>query len=331
MSTSVDDASAWIASDVEDSDEWTWTWTADELDELQAAVEAVADRDVTTLKRVDFALPTIADKLVEVKRYLDEGRGFALLNGLPLHERFTEEQATKVYWAVGAHLGELLVAQNANGDHLGQITDLGFAGENRRRYATNEGGAFHSDPTDYVGLLCIHPAMYGGDSMVVSSTAVYNVILREHPEYAPLLYRPFPIDLRNEDMAGTSRWRPQPMFSYVDGHLSSVPHFGWAISAMRFTDVPRLTADELSALYFLESVAKRPEMILHMRMAAGDIQLVNNYTILHTRTTYIDDPDEPARRRRLVRLWMSNPSTGRVLCPEYHALRDGFGNAIAVA
>ena len=43
-----------------------------------------------------------------------------------------------------------------------------------------------------------------------------------------------------------------------------------------------------------------------MELAAGDIQWLSNHTVLHARTAYEDDPD-PARRRHLLRLWLSLP------------------------
>ena len=39
-------------------------------------------------------------------------------------------------------------------------------------------------------------------------------------------------------------------------------------------------------------------------MQPGDIQFVNNYTVLHARTAY-EDYDEPSRWRLLLRLWLN--------------------------
>jgi hypothetical protein len=40
-----------------------------------------------------------------------------------------------------------------------------------------------------------------------------------------------------------------------------------------------------------------------MDFQVGDIQLINNATILHARTAY-EDHVEPERKRHLVRLWL---------------------------
>jgi hypothetical protein len=43
-----------------------------------------------------------------------------------------------------------------------------------------------------------------------------------------------------------------------------------------------------------------------MDLAPGDMQFVYNHTQLHDRTAFVDWP-EPARRRHLLRLWLSIP------------------------
>ncbi len=41
-----------------------------------------------------------------------------------------------------------------------------------------------------------------------------------------------------------------------------------------------------------------------MDLRPGDMQLCNNYTVLHARTGFEDWP-EPTRRRHMLRLWLS--------------------------
>jgi hypothetical protein len=62
-----------------------------------------------------------------------------------------------------------LVPQNRKGDLIGHIRDLGRRGPYERAYATNEDLGFHTDSTDFVGLMCLRPALYGGESFVASS------------------------------------------------------------------------------------------------------------------------------------------------------------------
>jgi alpha-ketoglutarate-dependent taurine dioxygenase len=59
-----------------------------------------------------------------------------------------------------------------------------------------------------------------------------------------------------------------------------------------------------AALDFLDSLAYDPDIHLDMDLQRGDMQLCNNYTVLHSRTTFEDWP-EPERRRHMIRLWLT--------------------------
>ena len=61
-----------------------------------------------------------------------------------------------------------------------------------------------------------------------------------------------------------------------------------------------------------------------MTLRTGDIQFINNFATVHTRTAFVDDAEDPARQRHLLRLWISCPETGRPLCPEYAVWRGGY-------
>ena len=52
----------------------------------------------------------------------------------------------------------------------------------------------------------------------------------------------------------------------------------------------------------------------HLHQPAGDVQLLNNGTVLHSREDYTDE-DDPAQRRHLLRLWLTadTPSTHELL------------------
>ncbi len=45
-------------------------------------------------------------------------------------------------------------------------------------------------------------------------------------------------------------------------------------------------------------------MYLDLDLEPGDIQWLSNHTVVHVRTEY-EDHAEPARRRHLLRLWLS--------------------------
>ena len=47
-----------------------------------------------------------------------------------------------------------------------------------------------------------------------------------------------------------------------------------------------------------------PDLYLDMDFEPGDIQLISNHTVIHSRTDY-EDFEEPEKKRHLLRLWLS--------------------------
>jgi hypothetical protein len=316
----------WSGDELAAAGNWIARFTEDDFADFERALAHVARKrvsDVTEIRAEDFPLPHFQERIADVVDRLDNGLGLVLLRGLPIYDRFTEDEATIIYWGMGRHMGNL-VPQNRKGDLIGHIRDLGRRGPYERAYATNEDLGFHTDSTDFVGLMCLRPALYGGESFVASSGLLYNFVISEHPEYLPILNKNFPTDWRSEEPAGSPGWYLEPLYSYVGGALSATVRTGRAMSAMRFPEVPRLTADEVSCFMYYDSLPKRPGVALGMQLQTGDIQFINNFVTVHTRTAFADDPEDPTRQRHLLRLWISRPETGRPLCPEYAIWRGGY-------
>ena len=57
----------------------------------------------------------------------------------------------------------------------------------------------------------------------------------------------------------------------------------------------------------IETIANDPAFHVEMDFQPGDIQLLNNAMILHSREAY-EDHDDPDERRHLLRLWLA-PTT----------------------
>lgn len=304
--------SAWRGRDLRDHPErWTLRLDAHDNDELRAALAHARARGaaIPGLTRADFPLPGLAPRLATMLDEVMDGRGFVLVRGIAI-DRMPVEDAALVYWGIGAHLGEGR-AQNAQGDLLGHVTDLGVdyrVDNNVRGYQTRLVLPFHNDALDVVALMCLHPARSGGLSRIVSSHAIHDTLLERRPDLLAVLYRPFHIDRRGEAPAGKPPCYAAPFFERFGGRLFARYNRSYAESSQRFADVPRLTAEQREAMDLVDALCADPDLHLDMALEPGDMQFVCNYSTLHSRTAYEDWP-ERERRRYLLRLWLD---TGRL-------------------
>ncbi len=308
--------SAWIGAELaRRPDEWTYQLTPDEIAEIEAATASVLGRDIATIARKDFSLPTFGPVLDRLRDEVLNGRGFVLLRGLPVENRPIAESAT-AYWGIGTYFGNAR-SQNAKGHVLGHVRDLGLSSKdpNVRIYQTTERQNFHTDSCDIVALLCLQTAKSGGLSSLTSSMTVYNVMAERYPDLARCLFQPMPADRRGEVPEGKRPWFETPIYNDYQGLLSAIyaPHY--VRSSQRFPEAPRLSAEDVAALDCFDALAEDAELRLDMAFRRGDMQFVHNHTVLHDRTAFEDWP-EPERKRHLLRLWLAAPGA-RALPPVY--------------
>jgi len=309
----VTDRSAWRAADLEAEKSWIVELAPTEADEVARAARDVAQRGLRggEFTRQDFPLPSFAPRLAGVLDELQHGRGIAVLRGLPVDAQ-DEEMAARIIWGIGTYLGHGLT-QSAGvnlgrfpGNAIAHIVDQRKDPNDRTVHGSATGAEQqpHCDPSDLVALLCIRPAIDGGGvSRVVSAMAVYNDLRERVPELLETLFTGYFHDLRKDGANGISVTSNRiPVFGYAKGHLSvsfnsrtvflAAERQGYALS-----DVERRALDEMVA------TASRPDMVHEMTMRTGDLQLLNNYTMLHSRTAW-NDPPEVSRRRCMLRLWL---------------------------
>jgi hypothetical protein len=300
-------AFTWHGRDLERSDDWIETISAEEVAEVEAAMRNVKSQglELHEVRRADFPLPKLSKRLARIARELEDGRGIVLLRGLPV-EKFSDPETRFIVWGVGAHLG-IPVSQSKNGELLGEVRDLGvkLGTPTSRGYRTKEHLRFHTDLGDLVLLLCVHKAKSGGLSRVVSSAAIHNEILKRRPDLLKLLYENYHHSRQGEEAPGQGPWYAKPVFGMREGHFTSQYSRSFVESAQRFADVPRLTPEQNEALDLLAQLAE--ELCLHMEMEPGDIQILNNHVTYHSRTGY-EDHEEEAKKRLLFRLWISTPN-----------------------
>lgn len=317
----VTERSAWRAEELARDSSWIHVLTDGECDELAHATHAVQSKGLRAgaFGREDFPLPTFGARIDALVDEVENGRGVALLRGIPV-DRYDDDGIRALYWGFGVHAA-IPISQNSKGQLLAEVTDKGndYGDINARGFATNAELRPHVDTSDMTTLLCLRAARSGGDSRVVSSTSVYNAVLEEHPEYLDVLYRGFHNDLRGEGPTGDVNEltvNRVPVFSYHEGRVSCSYNYRMIQSAVVKSGRP-LGDEERAALDFVREVADREELSHRFSLLPGDIQMISNHSAFHSRTAFIDH-DEPDKRRCLLRFWF-NMREGRALEEDFAA------------
>jgi hypothetical protein len=313
-------------------DAWLRYFTPEEIDELERAMDAFRG-PLESVSPASLPLPRLGPVLREILKELLEGRGFVMLRGLPV-ERWSRERQALAYLGIGSWLGGLR-SQNAKGHLLGHVKDLGLdiRAPNVRYYQTNRRLEYHTDSVDIVGLLCLRSAKSGGESYLASSMTLYNEVLARRPDLLPALFLPFPTDRRGEVPEGMQPWFDIPIFHRHAGLLSCIYVRQYIESAQKlFPQARRLTSEQYAAMNLLDDLCNDAAIHLAMEFEPGDIQLLHNHQILHSRGDFENWP-EPARHRHLLRLWLS-PREARplpdVFAPRYGSVTPGDRGGIVV-
>ncbi|MCY4394274.1 MAG: TauD/TfdA family dioxygenase [Rhodospirillaceae bacterium] len=306
----VDDSADWTGAELTARTDWRIGATAAEtahLVDMARAVAARLDGDPNRLLdagRADFDLGPFAGTVDAMLGLLRDGPGVALYRGLPMDD-LTPLEAMAAYWGMGLHMGAAQ-SNNPEGDMIGHVLDTGrdYDHPKHRGYQTSATMDYHCDQTDAVGLLCLRTAKSGGLSKIVSSVRLYNEVLRRRPDLLGVLTAPYCWTKHGEKDADERPYYESPVFNFLDGRLCTAFGPQHMIKGHALPEAPDMTARQNEAIDFVWSLAE--EHHAAMQFERGDIQFLNNYTALHTRTAFEDWP-EPERKRVLWRLWLRIP------------------------
>lgn len=299
------------------------TWRGDELPddagrfvlpdaavaELHDAAQLLAANPLPALALDvrDFAFPVSTVFLAEVRRELDDGHGFAVIDGLPLEEA-GRERAIALYVLL-AQLIARPVAQSWDGKMIYDVRDRGKpAGNGVRPDVTNAHQNLHTDnsynlcPPDYVALLCLQTAMEGGVSRIVSFGAAHNELRARRPELLSRLYQDYVFDRQREHAPDDVKTIRHPLLEWDGARLSGrlsrrMVRQGYELAGEDPDD------EGLEAIDALEAIMDAPGMAKEFFFEPGQIQILNNRALGHARTGFTDWPEQN-RKRHLVRLWL---------------------------
>ena len=317
-------ACAWHGAEMANSRRWIRTLEAADIAEIEAALRSAQAQGVpwqeTTAE--NFPLDRLRARLDEIADELEEGCGMVKLRGLPV-ERYEPLALRQIWFGLGSHVGRP-VYQNFRGELMRDIKDEGADvgeryGQLKRdqesggvflssyaRTLSNGPLRFHTDRCDVVGLLCVRQADTGGRSLLCSSVAVHNEMLRRRPDLVDALFENVYRSRLGEEKGGEEKPYPLPIFGVREGKFTSHYSLTYIEAAQLRPEVPRLTAAQSEALALLTELAK--ELSFEMTLEPGDMQFLNNHVIYHARTPFTDDA-AAGRNRLLYRIWLTMPNS----------------------
>jgi alpha-ketoglutarate-dependent taurine dioxygenase len=302
------DPRCWSATTVDDAQRWYHALATSLLAELRSVLAAApADAPIVDLKLTDEQRAAWSDAVAPVLDDLETGRGFVIIDRLPLGE-LSQREAVAIYWLYGQLLGEPF-EQNVQGTVLYDVRDTGQDVATGARFSvTSYESSFHTDNSfgdsilDYVGLLCLKSAKSGGISQNVSGLAAIDLLRREHPEVLETLSQPLHVDRRGGIQAGEAPTVLRPIVAW-EGDEPILRYLRYWIEVGHEKVNQPLTNAERHALDTLDAVLKRPDLQVNFSLEPGQMYFINNRWILHNRTSFVDYP-ELEQRRHLVRLWL---------------------------
>jgi hypothetical protein len=334
--TALGGPAAWTGADLGRDQSWIRHLDAPDLAALDAALDHVRARGIgrQQITRTEFPLGDFGAHLAAMAEELENGRGIALLRGLPVG-RYDPQALKCIHYGLASHLGTP-VYQSAKGEMIGEITDEGAAAlsrgtlkvtgdkqpflSSRARVQTTGALRFHTDRTDVVALMCVDQSMAGGLSEIVSAISIHDTMLVHRPDLVELLYGDIPRSRLGEEVGGEAAHYMLPVFALHEGHFTTHYSRTYVEAGQKVASVPRMSDAQWEALDLLHELGH--ELCLTHRFQPGDIQYLNNHILYHGRTAYEDAaPGAPGGRRLLYRIWISMANSRPL--PASHAVLFG--------
>jgi hypothetical protein len=307
---------AWLGSKFRSVDEFAFDLTSKHVAALERILSRLSDTPRDEIRRDMCGHPDLDGDLAKIFQEIQHGRGLVLLRGFPVGKHAVED-TQKMWMAFCSHLG-IPLSQNCFGERLVLVREERPPGEDQspRGNKARQELAMHTDIAEIVALLCVREAKTGGESQLASALSVHNEILATRPEVLPTLYKGFPYHRRGEQPDHQSLVTPYdvPIFSNVDGNVS-VNYVRNILMAGLHELGRKLSDEELEAVNLVRDVAKKQQF--EFRTKPGEAYLVNNFTVLHSRSEF-SDWDDPSKKRLMFRVWLEAIRDRRPVVPEIH-------------
>lgn len=318
----------WSGSDFASEDDYVVRLTPSDISEIESALsffkslssrspgEGLGPDDVS---QSTFPLPTLGPKLEEISNIIHSGRGFVVLRGLD-PDKYSSTDNILLYLGVTSYIAEQRGMQDFDGRMILHIqavrkeSDVTQHGAMPNSPYVNRAQPFHTDLCDVLSLYALGVAAYGGESFLASSAKIYNEIARLRPDVIHVLASddwPFDEFYKNQyhtrpllyNFSGTGRDGEKEVEHGPGFQFSRRPLTGAHFSP-HHPLVPAMTEVQAEALDMVYFLAK--EHALEIQLQKGDMQIFNNFAMLHARSSFVDDEQGQDKKRHMLRLWLRN-------------------------
>jgi hypothetical protein len=242
-----------------------------------------------------------------LRKYLNASPGFFLLRTQinDAHENVQRKIYAECCRRIGAlneRYGAFYDVKDYGGDYINSRIPIS---------QTHDTTGFHTDSSaagyypKAVGLLCIRPALLGGQSLLVNAANAYHHLIGKVQQYESLLAFPAIRDIVTPGTEFSLANLKQNRFPILEKSASQ-----FVFRYMRYwLERGHLKASEplpdsyTEMLDDLDRFLNDTENQFSILLEAGDILIFNNTFLLHNRTAFENAP-EIERERIMVRAWM---------------------------
>jgi hypothetical protein len=257
--------------------------------------------------------PAGINALVELSRRIGErlsnGPGLALVRGLP-SAYWDQVFASQFLHSLGTCLGKPR-SQDSSGTLVMPIAEqssTAIGSENLRGSSNAHPVRLHTEndgepiPPEVVAFLCLRTAAHGGESLLASGHLVHNLLLRDHPTKVKTLYEQVRFGRRPGDYDGDIA-DSDSVFSVQPNGFVRVRYSRYWINRGAEVSGSDYSPTTIAAFDAVDELLTSPGIEATVRLAEGDLLVLNNHCVLHGRTSYYDDTADQSNRL-LLRIWL---------------------------
>jgi hypothetical protein len=306
-----DSRAGWKVSSLNQDSSWRFFLNEVAQTHLRNMIKSIFDKDrpIFDYHASEFDLGPAHSPIIAAVDMAHHNLGIALLRGLP-HDDISEKEFELLNWAIGLQIG-VARPQGIASQYISQVRDIGtdYRAKTGRGYSSNARLDFHTDGCDLVTLACYNKAKLGGRSLITSSVSAWQMLCTERPDLAEVAHHSnFYFSRQNEQAEDEGPYYQQPLFDFEDGRIFAKWNRNRIRTAQLIEGVPGLTPEQIEVTNLLDEILSRPKIMLKMYLEPGDLQILNNHVMLHSRTDYVDHIDLEDKRL-LSRLWLAPPDS----------------------